>query len=91
MNDVLTLIIAIYTIGIPLLILFMFAEELYDDKNYKDFYFDNKILNELNTFGRFCYYVLTSFALVYYYIWINLTNLVKILFLKKDVKDEISK
>lgn len=84
MNEFLTFIIAMYTFGIPMLLIFMFAED--DGKNYKDFYFDNKILNKLNTFGRLCYYLLTNFYLIYYYSWIILSWIIKILFLKRKNK-----
>lgn len=83
MNEILFFILAMYTFGIPLFILFSFAEKC-DKINFKDYYFDNDLINELNMFGKFCYYVLTSFSLFYYYAWIILSWSIKLVFLKKE-------
>lgn len=83
MNDILIFILATYTFGIPLFVLGMFAECLWC-KDFKDFYFGNDlIIKELNVFGKFCYYILTSFCLFYYYVWIILSWFVKLVFLKR--------
>ncbi len=84
MNE-LAFIAAIYTVGIPMLLIYVFAEND-GDKNYKDFYFDNNILNKLNMFGRLCYYLLTIFYLIYYYGWIFLSWFIKLLFFKRESK-----
>lgn len=84
MNE-LAFIAAVYTVGIPMMLAFMFTEDD-SNKNYKDFYFDNIILNKLNMFGRLCYYLLTNFYLIYYYGLIFFSWFIKILFFKRDSK-----
>lgn len=83
MNEILIFVLGMYMFGIPIFVLFMFTEH-FEDMSFKEFYFDNNLINELNIFGRFCYYTLTSFSLFYYSVWIILSWFVKLVFLKKD-------
>ena len=83
MNEILFFILTMYMFGIPLFIAFMFTES-FEGKGLEELYFDNDLINELNLFGKFCYYILTSFSLFYYYVWVFLSWFVKLVFLKKD-------